>query len=176
VSFTIDDQRRIEAAEGWIGLNSPGEALNELDEITPQHQVHPNVLKLRWQIYTKLEKHDAAFAIAHGLTRILAQDPEAFIWRSYSARRMQRGGLERAMDLLLEVVNTFPDEPILPFNLACYNAQLGKFTEARNWLVIALQVAERSGSLDYWKLEARNDIDLKPLWNAASEIKGHALI
>jgi len=77
--------------------------------------------------------------------------------------------VKRAMELLLDVANDFPDEPIVPFNLACYNCQLGKLVEARSWLHITWEVAAKQNTARQWKLKAIDEPDLEPLWE---EIRG----
>ena len=151
------------AAEGWLELSDHVSAFEELEEITPLHRVHPDVLKLRWRIYAKAEKWGNAFTVAEGLSRLTPDSVEPFIWRAYSARRMGGGNVAMALELLLGVANEFPDEPVVPFNLACYNAVLNKLVEARSWLKIALKVAERNGTQKHWKECVLTEPDLEPL-------------
>jgi tetratricopeptide (TPR) repeat protein len=159
-----NDQQYIRAAEGWIELGDHLSAFEELEKLGPRQRAHPYVFKLRWHIFNHAGKHEMAFTIAEGLTRLLPDDPEGFVWRSYSARRMPGGGVENALALLLDVIDDFPDEPLLPFNLACYHCQLGQQVEARSWLQIAFEVAERNGVAKIWKLKALKERDLESLW------------
>ncbi len=163
VDLRPKDLQHLRAAEGWIELNDHLSAFEELEEIQPLHRAHPDVLKLRWRIYAKAQKWGSAFAIAEGLTRLLPDDVQVYVWRSYSARRMDGGSILMALQLLLDVANDFPDEPVVPFNLACYNAALNKLAEAHTWLRIALQVAERNGTEKQWKQSVLDDPDLEPL-------------
>ena len=55
-ALTLSDTHHLSAAQGWLELGSHLEADKELDEITPELRVHPDVLEIRWQIYAK-EKH-----------------------------------------------------------------------------------------------------------------------
>jgi hypothetical protein len=86
-----------------------------------------------------------------------------FVWRSRSARRMSGGGSEQALQLLLAVANKFPNETAIPFDLARYNCQLGKLPEARTWLHIAFEVAQRNGTEKFWKSRTLDEKDLEPL-------------
>lgn len=72
--------------------------------------------------------------------------------------------MAHALQLLLDVANDFPDEPIIPFNLACYNCQLGCLAEARSWLHVTFEVATKQNTVREWKLKAIDDKDLEPLW------------
>jgi len=161
--MTPKDQRHLTAAEGWLELGDHIAAFDELENLEPLHRAHPDVLRLRWRIYNKAKRHESAFGVADGLTRLLPDDPEVFVWRSHSARRMPGGGPEQALELLLEVATELPNETAVPFDLARYNCQLGKLTEARNWLHIAFEVAQRNGTAKFWKSRTLDEKDLEPL-------------
>jgi len=62
---------------------------------------------------------------------------------------------------LLAVVNKFPENAIMRYNLACYAAQMGLLEESCGWLVQAFEI-EDSVQL---KLAAMYDPDLQPLWD-----------
>ncbi len=141
-------------------------AFDELDDIDTPLRAHPDVMKLRWEIYNKADKHGSAFVVAEGLTRLLPNDPQPFIWRAHSVRHKEGGSLHRAMEMLLEVANNFPEEPTFPFNLACYNSQLGNMDSAKAWLHISFEVAERNGTGLRWKSLAMDEPDLAPLRKA----------
>ena len=67
---------------------------------------------------------------------------------------------EEAWNALLPVATSFPSDPTIPYNLACYAAQLGRLPEARDWLAQAF----RLGNAKELKLRALEDPDLAPLW------------
>jgi len=161
--MTPDDQRHLTAAEGWLELGDHIAAFDELENIEPLHRANPEIFKLRWRIYNKAGQHTAAFAVAEGLTLMLPDEPEPHIWLAHSARRMPDGGSEQALQLLLDIANDFPDETAVPFDLARYNCQLGRLIEARNWLHIAFEVAERNGTATFWKSRTLDEKDLEPL-------------
>ncbi len=58
------------------------------------------------------------------------------------------------------VVEDFPKEPTLRYNLACYACQLNRLDEARQWLGRAREI----GDADEINRMALADEDLKPLW------------
>ena len=120
-------------------------------------------MKLRWEIYTKAGKHGSAFVVAEGLTRLLPDEPQPFIWRAHSQRHMEGGSVHRAIEMLLAIVNRFTDEPTFPFNLACYNSQVGNLDQAKAWLHIAFEVAEKNGTGLRWKSLAMDEPDLAPM-------------
>jgi len=62
------DSRHLEAAKGWLGLGNWHEASEELERITPEMRAHPDVLFLRWEIYTKAEKWERAAEVAQAIS------------------------------------------------------------------------------------------------------------
>jgi tetratricopeptide (TPR) repeat protein len=171
VGFSFQERQLIRAATGWLELGDALSAFEELERLPAKTRTHPNVLKIRYEIYAKAGKWELAFELAEGLSRLLPNEVTPFIWRSCSARRVADGGIEWALELLLDVVNDFPDEPIVPFNLACYSCQLGKLVEARSWLHITWEVAAKDNSARAWKLRAIDEKDLEPLWKELRGLK-----
>jgi hypothetical protein len=82
------DQHHLRSSEGWLELGDHVNAFEELEHIEASHRSHPDVLKVRWRIYNEAGKHGNAFTVAEGLARLLPGEPEVFIWRSHSARKM----------------------------------------------------------------------------------------
>jgi len=163
VKFTAEEMRNVRAALGWLELGDHVSALEELEALPGEKQSHPHVLKIRYAIHIQARRWDFAFELADGLSRLTPDEVQPFVWRSYAARRMPNGSTEMALQLLLDVANHFPDEPIVPFNLACYNCQLGKLVQARSWLHIAFEVAAKQNATLEWKRRAIDDKDLQPL-------------
>jgi len=160
----FQDQRHLEAAEGWFGLGNQVEAFEELERITPQMRVHPDVLELRWQIYTKEKKWEACVHIARAITKLAPSLSHGWIHWAYSLHELKR--TKEAKDVLLPVVDKFPKEPIMRYNLACYCCQLGNLKESRAWLEKAFELTDENEV----KLMALNDHDLEPLWREIGEI------
>ena len=160
----LQDRRYLEAAEGWLGLGNQVEAFEELERITPQMRVHPDVLELRWQIYTKEKKWEACVHIARAITKLAPSLSHGWIHWAYSLHELKR--TKEAKDVLLPVVDKFPKEPIMRYNLACYCCQLGNLKESRAWLEKAFELTDENEV----KLMALNDHDLEPLWREIGEI------
>jgi hypothetical protein len=57
-----------------------------------------------------------------------------WIHRAYALRRAPGGGLKVAADSLRLSLVKFPNEPVIPYNLACYACHLGQLKEALAWL------------------------------------------
>jgi hypothetical protein len=86
----FNDQRHLEAAEGWIEFGNQIEANEELENITPENRSHPAVLEVRWQIYAKAKKGDAALEIASALIQLVPKLPLGWAHRSYSLHELKR--------------------------------------------------------------------------------------
>ena len=145
------DQRHLEAAEGWLGLGNQVEAFEELEQITPQLRV-------------KEKKWEACVHIARAITKLAPSLSHGWIHWAFSLHALKR--TKEAKEVLLPVVDKFPKEPIMHYNLACYECQLGNLKESMKWLEKAIDLA---GKKDI-RLMALNDSDLEPLWREIEEI------
>ena len=156
----VSDIHRLRAAEGWIELGNDGEALGELANISEQAISHPAVLDLRFQIFAKKGEWDVCRDIAEAITKEATDSAVRWLHLAYATRRATRGSVQAAFDILHPVAERFPDEPTIPYNLACYVCQLGRLSDARQWLKRAFVV----GNVTQLKAMALGDRDLQPLW------------
>jgi predicted Zn-dependent protease len=166
--MTLDqnDQRQLDAAEGWLELGNHLEANEELEQITPEMRGHPAVLAVRYEIYSKAKKWGGAAEIASTLVKLLPERPAFWINLAYSTRRKPGGGIPQAKEVLTEARVKFPKEYMIAYNLACYECQLGDRKRALLHLEEAIDLA---GKKDI-RLMALDDPDLEPLWPDISEI------
>ncbi len=72
-----------------------------------------------------------------------------------------------AKENLLRVVDKFPKDAMMRYNLACYTAQLDDLKAAWQWLEKAFEL----GDAKKLKLMALEDPDLQPLWDALQRMK-----
>jgi tetratricopeptide (TPR) repeat protein len=158
------DSHHLLAAQGWLELGNHVEASEELQKITPRLQAHPYALELSWQTYAAAKKWDAALDIASTLIQLMPENPFGWIHRSYCFHALKR--TQEARDDLLPVVERFPDDAIMRYNLACYECQLGRLEQAKGWLEKAVEV----GGAKKFKLMALNDPDLEPLWKEIGSV------
>ncbi len=150
---------QLRAAEGWIELGSPAEGLLELEVIAEAERDRLPVLEMFWRVYAEWHKWQPAFEVA---TRLVERYPETvtgWIDRAYALRRVKGGGLAPAFEALLPALKRFPLEPVIPYNLACYCAQMEKVIEARDWLEQAMVIGDRK----VLRKMALGDPDLEPL-------------
>jgi len=154
----LHDRRQLEAAQGWLELGNDVEATRELEGIAAGNRDHPAVLEVRWHICARARKWEAALELASALIQLAPEHPLGWVHRSYCLHELKR--TEEARDNLLRVVEKFPDDPIMRYNLACYYCRLGRLDQARTWLQKAFVVADKAKI----KEMALNDPDLEPLW------------
>ena len=158
------DSHHLQAAQGWLELGNHIEAIEELENIAPQLRAHPEALKVRWEIYAAAKKWEAALDIAAAIVQLAPEDQLGWVHRSYALHELKRSA--EARDNLLRVVDKFPEDPIMRYNLACYECQLGRLEQAKNWLGKAFEV----GDSKKIKLMALEDPDLERLWRETGEI------
>ena len=156
--LSIQERRYLEAAEGWLMLSNPLEAHEELEQISGENAYHPAVLAMRWQVYAAAGWWEAAFVVSKALCDFAPQSSEAWICQANTLRHCR--GVMEAWNTLLKIVNQFPEDGIIRYNLACYAAQMGLIEESCGWLV---QAFEKEDSTQL-KLAAIYDPDLQPLW------------
>jgi tetratricopeptide (TPR) repeat protein len=154
------DSHHLSAAIGWLGLGSDSEAIEELEKISSKNRAYPSVLAVKFEIYSKAGKWDLAAEIAAQLVKLQPHQPMSWITLAYATRRKQDGGIPQAREVLIPAQKLFPKEWLIPYNLACYECQLGKKKKARAWLKKAFDL----GDPKQLKLMALKDPDLEPIW------------
>ena len=171
-ALTHAERFQLEAAEGWLMLGNPIEAHEELEKVTGNASYHPAVLSMRWQVYAAARWWEAAYVVAKALCELAPHSAEAWICQANTLRNYK--GVIEAWSMLLGVVNKFPKDAIIRYNLACYASQLGLLEESCGWLVQAFEMEEAV----QLKLAAIYDPDLQPLWDKIGrdrifEVTGH---
>lgn len=159
--LSYQDARQLLAARGWLELGDATSAGEELADIAPGEQAHPAVLEVRYAIHAKGQHWDLASQVAEQLTSLLPGNAGTWISLAYATRRKTGGGIPAAKAILLAAELMFPDECIIPFNLACYFSQLCEFDQAEQWLKKAAAIDEKT-----IRILAGDDPDLKPLWES----------
>ena len=171
-ALTQADRFQLEAAEGWLMLGNPIEAHEELEKIGGDASYNPAVLSMRWQVYAAAKWWEAAYVVSKALCGLAPHTAEAWICQANTLRNYK--GVVEAWSMLLGVVNKFPKDAIIRYNLACYAAQMGLLEESCGWLVQAFEMEEAV----QLKLAAIYDPDLQPLWDKIGrdrifEVTGH---
>ena len=155
----------LEAAAGWIQLGDYDAANDELENIRAEWRAHPDVLDLRWFIYSHHEQWDACLNIATAIVKMASDRVWGWVHKAYALRRATGGGMEKAKPVLLEAAKLFPGDSMIQYNLACYCAQLGQLDAAQEHLGKSYEL----GDAKQIKLMALDDEDLKPLWESEAK-------
>ena len=121
--FSISEMHIVSAAEGWLGLGDPASAAQELEALPAALRDHPTVMRLHWEIFSALRKWEAALEVATRLTQASPADRHAWVSRSFALHELKRTA--EARENLLAILPRFPTDPLLRYNLACYECQLG---------------------------------------------------
>ncbi len=157
--LTPPDVHHWEAAQGWTGLRNAKEAFAELEKIQPDFQAHPFVRSAWLDAWILGGEWDKARGMARKLVEEFPDEPGFWLHLAYATRRAESGGMELALDVLNGVMSQFPQEWMIPYNMACYLCQLERLDEAKPKLSVALVIG---GSAI--RTSALADEDLKPLW------------
>jgi tetratricopeptide (TPR) repeat protein len=161
------DSHYLSAAMGWLGLGDWREAEAELNRIAPALQSHLWVLETRFEVCAKAGgKWDKAAEIARALVMALPKEAQFWIWHAYSTRRRKGGGVPQAREILRKAHQLIPDEPLISYNLGCYECQLGHLQEAWTWLESAFAL----GDAKKFRSMALEDLDLQALWPKLKEL------
>jgi tetratricopeptide (TPR) repeat protein len=147
----------LKAAQGWLELGNAVEAAAELKRIPTEYSEHAEVLEVHWEIFSQQKRWEDAKAVSDCLVAHHPKLPSGWIGRSYSLHEL--GRTSEALQSLLPAFDAFPNVAVIPYNLACYNCQLGQTEEAMAWIRKAVS---RAG-LDSIKSMAAGDRDLAPL-------------
>jgi tetratricopeptide (TPR) repeat protein len=158
------DSHHLKAAQGWIELGDHIEADAELDNITPELRMHPDALKLRWQIYANAEKWDMCADLGSLLVTLAPERVSSWLHRSQALHRLKR--TQEASDQLQPAADLFPRNWRIRYDLACYACRLGNNKKTRGWLEDAFHL----GNKKLLKFLALGDPDLEPFWSEIGEV------
>lgn len=165
LDFTSAHQ--LNAVLGWLELGNVAEARVELDRIGAEVQERPDLLEVRWILDARQEDWPAALKTAERLLRVAPENSVGWLHRAYAMRRVPEGSVEKSAELLLPAAEKFPEEPTIPYNLACYACVQGNLDEARQWL---REAVKRGGAKKIRAMGTRDE-DLEPLWPEIKKLK-----
>ena len=150
----------LNAVVGWLELGNTREARVELEALPKNFEKNAEILDLRWLLHAREGDWAGALKVAQRFVELHPEDPSGWLHRAYALRRVAEGGVRKALDVLRPAFEGFPSEPVIPFNLACYECQLDNLPEARRWL----EEAFKRGDKKRLTAMALADDDLEKLW------------
>ena len=125
-------------------------------------RVHPDVLEVRWLIHHKVENWELCENIGSALVKLVPERTTGWIHRSFALHEMKR--TQEAYDALKPALDTFKNEQLIWYNMACYACVLGNKEEARELLSKAIELGG-----DAVKTQALEDPDLQGVWVSGEE-------
>jgi len=152
-----DWQRPLLAADGYLYLGMPVQALAELESIPESAQRASQVLRARVRVLLHLKRWDDANSLSEAGNDLYPEENEFTVQRAFALHQMKKGS--DAVRVLLSAPEWLRRTGILHYNLACYEAQLGDITTARQCIQAAIEINSS------FKKNARTDPDLARLWN-----------
>jgi len=147
---------QLRAALGFLELGDPDAAWDELESLPAEERGHPVVLRMRVQVYRAKERWMEMAEVARHLTEIEPDQPAHWTDRAWAERRHL--GIHVAQQTLLIARDRFPQEGIIHYNLACYEAVQGRLDDAKGSLTRAIELEPA------FKAIALEDDDLKGIW------------
>ena len=155
MNLSTHTKKQLGYAQGYLALGMKTEAAEALAQIAEAEREETPVLVLSLAVHT--ERGDWTQAAEVGAILCECEPGEHWHWIqwAYAVRRSE--SLAAAKEILMRGVALHPREAIFHFNLACYEAQLGRLDDARVLLDTACALEETYVEL------AKTDADLAPL-------------
>jgi predicted Zn-dependent protease len=150
-------QRALSAAEGYLYLGMPSEAIEELKALPmPEHR-NSAVMRSRIRALLHMKKWMQAERLSQRGAALYPDENEFVVQRAFALHQLDKGN--EALDAIMSAPEWLRRTGILHYNLACYEAQLGDITAARECIREAIELNAS------FKKNARSDPDLKGVWN-----------
>ncbi len=155
--FAREDSLILEWARECLKSGRSLEAGMKLERISPELRKHPEVLKLRYEIYKQEKRWHAALDAAQDYSEKVPSDVTGWLGQAVCLHEMKLS--QRALNMLLKVVDRFPDNAMIPFYIALFTTELGRLEQARKWLFQALEIGDKPKLITH----ALNEPDMETL-------------
>jgi predicted Zn-dependent protease len=156
-ALDITHQRLLVAAQGYSELGLPELALHELGLIDACHQHQPIVVETRLSVLMQARRYRDALVCGRELCQVAPDRTSGFIHAAFCLHEL--GNTKAARELLLSGPAALKAEATYHYNLACYEAVLGNYQQARAHLGVSFAMDKKL------KEFADTDPDLAPLRN-----------
>jgi hypothetical protein len=154
---SVETQRALNAADGYLYFNLLDEALAELGAVPNSEQEESAVMLARIRLLLHKKEWRSAEVLSAQGSGLHPEEGEFTVQRAFALHQMDKS--EKAEQVLQAAPDWIRRTGILHYNLACYEARLGDISTARQCIDTAIQI--NAGI----KKSARIDPDLKSLWN-----------
>lgn len=146
-------EKSLLAAQGYLELEMPLEALAELDVLPQAERDSELAMQIRLFILMKSQLWEQALHACERMRELYPGAPAGFIHGAFCLH--ERGQTAEAKALLLEGPESLADEATYFYNLACYSAVLGQLEEALRYVHQSFAMDDKFRDL------ARLDPDLR---------------
>jgi len=146
-------ERTLLAAQGYIELEMPDEALRELDELPTAEQACLEVLQVRLFIHMRARRCREAMIVCDQLRAADPQQTTGYIHGAFCLHEL--GQTREAKELLLKGPASLLREATYYYNMGCYDAVLGNLQDAQHALEISFKMDDKFREI------AKYDPDLK---------------
>lgn len=156
--------RNLRAAEGYLELGMPGEALREIEELPADLQNELPAVLARMEVYQRQKRWADGSELGRAALKRFPEYGSLYLLTSYSVRRHE--GLEHARSVLVSGEPFLGSEALFHYNMGCYECQLSDLAGAKARLTTAFTLEPRYIEVGL------NDSDLTELreWIAAAEL------
>ncbi|MEX1118115.1 MAG: hypothetical protein WEB60_04905 [Terrimicrobiaceae bacterium] len=146
-------ERILLAAQGYLELDMPGEALRELDSLPAEDRQRESVLQLKLFVLMRSRQWQPALDVCEAMRSATPEIVTGYIHGAFCLHEM--GRTAEARKLLLAAPSHLQEEPTYHYNLGCYAAVLGDVDEARRHLTASFGLDKKFREI------ARLDPDLQ---------------
>ena len=143
------------AAQGYLELGMPVEALAELDALPEEDRDAESAMQLRLFIAMKNHNWDDSLRICERMRELHPQAVSGYIHGAFCLH--ERGLTDAALKLLLSGPPALAEEATYFYNLACYSAVLGHLENALDYVRTSFEMDDKFRDI------AKLDPDLTPL-------------
>jgi tetratricopeptide (TPR) repeat protein len=164
---SAEAQRVMQRADGFLDLKLWQRARAELECLPQERRESLLYYLLLLRLAFGEEDWKSAVKWADALRKGDPGVPEYWVQFAYATRRTH--DIHSARNILVEAIEKFPSEAIIPYNLACYACSSGDVDLARAYLrtAFSLELAYRDIALE--------DEGLESMWDEIEDLPGTAV-
>lgn len=154
-------ERSLLAAQGYIELEMPQQALKELDDLPESEREREDVLQMRLFILMRCKDWEGALDVCAGLRESVPECTTGYIHSAFCLHEL--GRTSEAKQMLLSGPASLLKEATYHYNLGCYDAVLGNADDAIRHLEMSFQIDKKFREI------AKYDPDLKGVQDFLSQ-------
>ncbi len=131
-------EKLIAAAEGYLALELPDQALESLAAVPEPEQAVYMIAYLQGQALRLLERYDEALEAFQRAVAVNPKNIDLLLAMAWCYKRVDR--LDLAIEATERAYQVSPKTALILYNLACYFALAGRKQDALSWLGRALRI------------------------------------